>query len=179
MKLPLIPILFAASTTLAGTAAADTDYHGFKAETVEALNERLETPLTGETLAILSQHTGIEACGGSQAVAQTPPDGWAARAETANRPGGDVVMPVPTSDLAPEYPPLYEVLGVEGVCEVMFDVTAEGQTANIMTNCTLPSFAESTAAVLDALEFETAEGQDSPQTANILLPVNYCRPDAE
>lgn len=169
----------AGAAAIAGSASAQMDYHGFDPETVDALNERLETPLTSEALATLSNHAGIEACGGSKAVTATPPDGWEARLASANPPGGDVVMPVPKTAPSPDYPALYEVLGIEGVCEVMFDVTDEGQTENVLTSCSLPGFAMATEAMVDPLEFDAAEGEASPATENILLPVNYCRPADE
>ena len=164
---------------LALPAAAEMDYHGFKPETIDALNEKLETPLTEEALAVLSSHTDIEACGGSNSVAMNPPEGWGERVENANPPGGDVVMPVPTSALAPEYPAVYEILGVEGVCKVMFNVSDSGATENVMTNCTLSGFDTAARDVIEPLEFTAAEGQSSPATPNILLPINFCRPDKE
>ncbi|WP_084399249.1 hypothetical protein [Henriciella aquimarina] len=180
MKLTPILTIAACSAIFAGAASAQMDdYHGFDEKTVDALNEKLEQPITDEALAALSQHTEVEACGGTQAVEMNAPQGWDARLANANPPGGDVPMPVPTAALAPDYPPLYEVLGVEGVCHAMFDVTADGKTDNIMTNCTLPGFAEATQDMLEPLEFTAADGQDSPATSDILLPINYCRPDKE
>ena len=180
MKITPIIAALTAGTMLAGAAHAELDdYHGFDKEMVEALNERLAEPLTSEMLAALSEHVGIEACGGSQAVEMQTPDGWDTRIEKANAPGGDVIMPVPTEALAPDYPPLLNALGVEGVCEVMFDVSATGETGDVLANCTLPAFAEATQGMLDGLEFTAGEGADSPATDNIIIPVNYCRPDEE
>ena len=102
------------------------------------------------------------------------PDGWDARIESANMPGGDVIMPVPTEALAPDYPALYNVLGVEGVCEVMFDVNEDGATEEIMTNCTLPQFADATRAMIGPLEFTPGDGADTPATDDIIIPVQYC-----
>ena len=180
MKLtPSIAVL-SISLLAAGTAHADMDYHGFNKETVDALNERLAEPLTGEVLAVLSQHTDIEPCGGTKTVTMQTPDGWDARIESANMPGGDVIMPVPTEALAPDYPALYNVLGVEGVCEVMFDVNEDGATEEIMTNCTLPQFADATRAMIGPLEFTPGDGADTPATDDIIIPVQYClAPDEE
>lgn len=86
-------------------------------------------------------------------------------------------MPVPDAALAPDYPPLLSVLGVDGQCEVMFDVEADGSTSDILTNCTLPAFGEATTNMLDPLEFSAGAGASSPATEDILLPVNYCAPE--
>ncbi|WP_300377941.1 hypothetical protein [Henriciella sp.] len=181
MRISSLFAVTACSAALMGSASAqaDFDYHGFNPETIDALNERMEEPITSPMLEALSAHTGIEACQGDQAVEMNPPDGWDARMANANPPGGDVAMPIPTAQLAPDYPPLYEVLGVEGQCQVMFDVSDGGQTENVLTNCTLPQFVKATEDMINPLEFEAAEGQDSPATSNILLPINYCRPDKE
>lgn len=179
MKLFPLTTILAASTLLAGAAHADMEYHGFDKETVDALNERLEVPLTGDVLAVLSQNTDIEACGGTKTVTMQTPDGWDDRVEDANMPGGDVVMPVPDKALAPDYPALFNILGVEGVCEVMFDVTADGQTEDVMTNCTLPQFAEATQAMVDPLEFAPGDGAATAETDDIVIPVQYCLTDEE
>ncbi len=177
MQISRLVAATAATAMLAGPAMAQMDYHGFKPETVDALNERLETPLSSEALATLSQNRDIEVCGGANAVSVMPVEGWDARVANANPPGGDVVMPVPKTALSPDYPALHNVLGVEGKCEVMFDVTDAGETENVLTSCSLPAFAEATTAVIDPLQFDAAEGADSPATQNILLPFNYCLED--
>ena len=164
---------------LAGAAHAEKNYHGFKPETVDALNEKLQTPLTESALEVLSHSTEIEPCGGTQAITMNPPDGWEARLETSHAAGGDQVLPVPTTGLTLEYPAVYQLLGVEGACEAMFDITAGGKTENIQTSCSLPGFDEAAANVFAPLEFEPAEGQDSPAIDNVLVPVNFCRSDEE
>ena len=73
MKLTPIIIALTSGTLLGRAAHADMDYHGFDEETVDALNERLETPLTGEALAVLSQFRGLEACGGDKTVQMQAP----------------------------------------------------------------------------------------------------------
>jgi outer membrane biosynthesis protein TonB len=164
---------------LAGAAHAEKDYHGFKPETVDALNEKLQTPLTESALEVLSHSTEIEPCGGTQAITMNPPDGWEARLETSHAAGGDQVLPVPTTGLTLEYPAVYQLLGVEGACEAMFDITAGGKTENIQTSCSLPGFDEAAANVFAPLEFEPAEGQDSPAINNVLVPVNFCRTEED
>lgn len=176
-RLSKIFAMTAASAALAGTAAAQMDYHGFDQETVDALNERLEKPLTSEQLEILAPHRDIEVCGGQSVVEKLAPEGWDARVEISNPVGGDVVMPVPTGPLAPEYPALYNALGIEGACDTIFSVNASGQTEDVVASCTLPQFAASAVEVLEALEFEPAEGQDTAETADILLPMNFCLDD--
>ena len=64
--------------------------------------------------------------------------------------------------------------GVEGVCEVMFDVNEDGATEEIMTNCTLPQFAKATRAMIGPLEFTPGDGADTPATDDIIIPVQYC-----
>ncbi|MEQ8557782.1 MAG: hypothetical protein RIB03_05650 [Henriciella sp.] len=180
MRISPLIALAAAGSLLAGAAHAELeDYHGFDKEVVDALNDRMEEPLTSELLAALSGHVGIEACGGDNVVEERPPEGWVERIKKANAPGGDVVMPIPTGALAPDYPPLFSALGVEGTCEVMFDVTATGETENILANCTMPPFTKATKGMLADLEFTAGEGADSPATKNIIIPVQYCRPDKE
>lgn len=164
----------AASAALAGTAAAQMDYHGFNPETVDALNERLLEPLTSEQLEILAPHRGIEACGGTSGVEMLKPESWDGRAEGANPVGGDVAMPYPTTALSPEFPPLYSALGVEGACETIFSVNAAGKTEDILANCTLPKFALAATKALETLEFEPADGKDTAETADIMLPMNFC-----
>lgn len=164
---------------LAGAAHAEKNYHGFKPEKVDALNERLENPLTESSLEMLSHSTAIEPCGGTQAIAMHPPEGWDARHDKAHAAGGDQVLPVPTTGLTLEYPAVYQLLGVEGACEAMFDITASGKTENIQTSCSLPGFDEAAANVFAPLEFEPAEGQDSPAIDNVLVPVNFCRSEED
>ncbi|RIJ24324.1 hypothetical protein D1224_08800 [Henriciella barbarensis] len=164
----------AASAALAGTAAAQMDYHGFDPETVDALNERILEPLKSEQLEILAPHRGIEACGGTSSVDMLVPDGWDVRAAAANPVGGDVAMPYPTTAFAPEFPPLYSTLGVEGACETIFSVNADGKTEDILAKCTLPKFALAATNALEALEFEPADGKDTAETPDILLPMNFC-----
>ena len=173
-KLTKIIAFTAASAALSGTAAAQMDYHGFNPETVDALNERLLEPLTSEQLEVLAPHRDIEVCGGTSSVQMLMPEGWEERAASANPVGGDVVMPVPTGPLAPEYPPLFNALGVEGSCQTIFSVNAAGETEDVLASCTLPQFAASATEVLEALEFEPADGEASAETADILLPMNYC-----
>ena len=105
----------------------------------------------------------------------TPPQGWKARLDKANAAGGDQALPIPTTPLTLKYPAVYQLLGVEGTCKAMFDVTASGETQNIQTNCSLPGFDQAAANVFAPLEFEPAKGQDSPAIDNVLVPVNFCR----
>ena len=178
MKLTPIISTLAAGTMLAGAAHADLeDYHGFNPEVVDALNERLEQPLTGDTLAALSDHVGIEACGGSNTVEMQTPDGWETRMQAAKDRENNGAMPVLTESPTLDYPPLYNALGVEGVCEVMLDVTASGEPENVLTNCTLPAFGDRARGMVSDLEFAAGDGADSPAIDNIIMPVNYCRPD--
>ncbi len=179
MKLTRLIAAAACTTTLAGGARAQDDYHGFDPETVDALNERLETRLTPNVLEAMSQSTSIDACGGPQETEMNPPEGWNERLDSANRPGGETPMPVPTSGLAVEYPPLYEVLGVESACEVMFDVTENGATENLLANCSMPGFGVAAQDIFTDLTFTPAEGQDSPAITNVIVPVHFCRPDEE
>ncbi|RAN37005.1 energy transducer TonB [Hyphomonas pacifica] len=179
MKPSHILIAAACSLALAGSGLAQEDYHGFDPETVDALNAKLETPLNENMLEVLSQSTSIEPCGGTQAVSMSPPDAWTTRESSATRPGGDTPMPVPTSALEVTYPPLYEVLGVEAACEVMFNVTESGDSKDVLTNCSLPGFDEAAADIFADLEFTPAKGQDSPAIRNVIVPVNFCRPDEE
>lgn len=163
-----------ASAALAGTAAAQMDYHGFDKETVDALNARILEPLKSEELEVLAPHRGIEACGGTSSVDMLVPEGWDARAAGANPVGADVTMPYPTTALAPDFPPLYSTLGVEGACETIFSVDADGKTEDILAMCTLPKFALAATNALKALEFEPADGKDTAKTEDILLPMNFC-----
>lgn len=169
----------AAAAALCGAASAQMDYHGFKKETVDALNARLNTPLTSEALSILAKHRDIEACGGTSVVSMQTPEGWQERLDASVGIDGDVVLPIPSAALAPQFPPLYSTLGVEGTCEIMFDVTPEGETVNILPNCTLAKFAAASEAMLSDLTFEPAQGQTTPEMENILLPVQYCLADEE
>ena len=166
------------SVALAGTAVAQIDYNGFNPETVDALNERLLEPLTSEQLEVLAPHRGIEACGGTSGVEMLKPEGWDGRAEGANPVGGDVAMPYPTTALSPEFPPLYSALGVEGACQTIFSVNADGKTEDILAMCTLPKFALAATTALETLEFEPADGKDTAETEDILLPMNFCLDDA-
>lgn len=169
----------AAAAALCGAASAEMDYHGFNKETVDTLNDRLQSPITSEQLEILSAHRDIEICGGGSAVDKLTPEGWDEREAGANKVGGDVVMPVPTSGLSPEYPPLYNALGVEGACDAMFDVTPAGDTSDIAVKCTLPMFGQSVVKMIEGLDFEPAPEQASPETDDIFLPVNFCLADEE
>ena len=164
---------------LGGIATAQENYHGFKPETVDALNERLKTPLTESDLEVLSHSTAIKPCGGEQPVVMSPPEGWEIRLEDAQTPNGSEAMPVPKMPLALKYPVVYEILGIEGVCQIMFDVTDAGETKDVQTNCTLPGFQAATLQVFKTLEFDPGEGQDSPAAEDILVPINFCRPDGE
>ncbi|HIK64973.1 MAG TPA: hypothetical protein EYG02_08080 [Henriciella marina] len=178
-KLTKILAFTAASAALAGSAAAQMDYHGFKPETVDALNERLEAPITLEQLEVLAPHRDIEVCGGASSVGMLAPEGWDARVATANPVGGDVVMPYPKGALAPAYPPLFEALGVEGACQTICSVDADGKTEEIMANCSLPQFAVAATEALETLEFDPADGEDTAETADILLPMNFCLEDPQ
>lgn len=178
-NLPKILTVSAAAAALCGAASAQMDYHGFDKKTVDTLNERMETPLTGEQLEILAEHRDIEVCGGVSVVDKLMPEGWEDRLAGAAEVGGDTVMPVPTSGLSPEYPPLYNVLGVEGACDAMFDVTPAGDTADIAVSCSLPLFTQSITAMLEDLDFEPAPEQASPETDDIFLPVNFCLSDED
>jgi hypothetical protein len=126
--------LAAAASILAGAANAQMDYHGFDKETVDALNEKMEQPLNSEQLEVLSAHRDLEVCGGSASVAFSPPEGWDSREDGANPVGGDVVMPIPTTNLAPDYPAVFDFLQIEGMCEAVFSVTDQGQTSDILAN---------------------------------------------
>lgn len=173
-RLSKILAITVAGAAFAGAATAQMDYHGFNPETVDALNERLNEPLSSEQLEILSGHRDIEVCGGASIVELLAPEGWDARVEISNPVGGDVVMPIPTGALSPEYPPLYNALGIEGACQTIFSVNAAGETEDVLASCTLPQFAVSATEVLEGLEFEPAEGQNTAETADILLPMNFC-----
>ncbi|KCZ54163.1 hypothetical protein HY29_15585 [Hyphomonas beringensis] len=179
MKLSHILTTAACSLALAGTALAQEDYHGFDPETVDALNARLEAPLSDDVLEVLSQSTSIQPCGGEQVVSMSPSDDWTSRASSAIRPGGETPMPVPTSPLEVAYPPLYEVLGVEAACEVMFNVSESGESEDVLANCSLPGFDEAATDIFADMEFTPAKGQDSPAIQNLIVPVNFCRPDEE
>ena len=71
------------------------------------------------------------------------------------------------------------MLGVEGACDAMFDVTSAGDTADIAVSCSLPLFTQSITAMLEDLDFEPAPEQASPETDDIFLPVNFCLSDED
>ena len=83
MKLIPFVTALAGAAAMAGSAAAEMDYHGFDPETIDALNAAMEEPLTSEILGILSGYTDIEACGGEAVANKIIPEGWEERIDKA------------------------------------------------------------------------------------------------
>ena len=74
----------------------------------------------------------------------------------------------------PSYPPMAQMLGMEGYCEVRFSVDENGYTFSLTTSCTQPIFCYQSKRAVSLARFEPKRvgGRAMPRF-NVVYPLMY------
>ncbi|RIJ22136.1 hypothetical protein D1224_11260 [Henriciella barbarensis] len=80
----------------------------------------------------------------------------------------------PISPPVPSYPPMAQMLGMEGYCEVRFSVDENGYTFSLTTSCTQPIFCYQSKRAVSLSRFEPKRvGGRSVLRFDVVYPLVY------
>lgn len=81
---------------------------------------------------------------------------------------------VPVTPPLPSYPPMAAFLGIQGYCEVRFDVDERGYAFNLFTSCTEYVFCYQSKKSVSAVTFVPAYEGGAPRVrTNVVYPLEY------
>lgn len=110
------------------------------------------------------------------------PEGWAERVQAAGSQDSELMggeTDVQPAELMarpqPSYPEAARAQSLEGVCQVLLDVTAGGEARNVMAACSNPAFIEAAESAMRAVRFQPRQvnGEAVP-ARNVTYPMGFC-----
>lgn len=110
------------------------------------------------------------------------PEGWAERVKAAQAQesdlmgGEDNIQPAELmARPQPSYPEAARAQSLEGVCQVLLDVTPSGQAQNVMAACSNPAFVEEAEAAMRDVSFQPKRVNGEAVAArNVTYPMGFC-----
>lgn len=100
----------------------------------------------------------------------------AAERQAAMAEGAEVAPLIALDRTGPQYPQCALSYGLEGECDVLFDVLPDGTTANILPVCTNRIFERDAAYAVSRWTFQPPGGEPRPAVVNRLtFKLNYLR----
>lgn len=83
--------------------------------------------------------------------------------------GHQAIQPEIIRRRPPSFPTCAAQLGINGVCDIVFDINAEGRTENILPVCSSPLFESSAQATVATWEFGPVDDGPRPATVNRIV----------